>query len=313
MFHVKIHTEEKQSVSNKVSRSKQRFQLADHPWLSLAALWCSGILVFILVAAAANLVGVPGDAPYRPLITPTLAHIIVLFIITPFVFQLPNGRTTFRKYLFDIRLSRVQPFFPLLILGVSSSVILLLFLAANSLIYRIIQGFPINPTFLRNVIDLRVDLPPHSLSYVNSFPAIFEEVLWRGIMMFVFLRRYSAKQSIIMTAFGFGLFHFINLLGDVEPSFVIQQVILGSALGLFYGYLVLRTNSLMPAMLFHYLVNMFIGSFIRYMAYAPYEIKTAYLALNLLVSVPLLILWVKFFSKRWIPKAMGFQSITLWR
>jgi len=295
-------------------QEKERFRFSDHPWFSLVALNATGILVLVLVIITANQIGIPGDAPYRPLIIPTLPHLLMLFVIAPFVFQLPNGKTTFRKYLDDIRLSRIQPFIPLLILGVSSSLIMLLALATNSFIYRIAQGLPLSQTFLRNVIDLKGDLPPDSLSYIVSFPSIFEEISWRGVLLVLFLRKYSVKQSILITALGFGLMHFINLISGVDPSFVIRQVILGSALGFFYGYLVLRSDSLMPAMLFHYLVNMFIGSFtIYFQRHAPAGTQIMYSMINLTLAVTILILWVKLFCGRWIPRPEGLKPIDLWR
>jgi len=228
-------------------QEKTRFRLADHTRISLAAPWVIGVLVLILVASIANSLGVPEDTHYRPLITPTLAHTLVLFLIVPIVLRLPNGNTTFRKYLDDIRLSHIRPFLPLLILGISSSLIMLLLLSVNSFIYRLAQGFPISPAFIRRAIDLRADLPPQSLSWIISFPAIFEEVSWRGVMLFLFMKKYSIKKSILITALGFGLFHFLNLLGGVELNFVSQQVIVGSIVGIFYGYLALRSDSLMPA------------------------------------------------------------------
>jgi membrane protease YdiL (CAAX protease family) len=291
-----------------------RFPLSEHPWISLAALWITGILVLILVAIAASLVGVSENAPYRPLITPTLAHILVLFVIVPFGLQLPNGKTTLRKYLDAIRLSRIRPCLPLLALGVSSSLILLLCLAVNSLIYRLSQGLPLNLTFLSSMIDLRADLPPASLSYIVAFPAIFEEVSWRGVMLVVFMKRYSAKASILITALGFGLFHFLNLLSGLAPDFVIRQVIFGTALGFFYGYLVLRADSLLPAMLFHYLVNMFIGSFtIYFQRHAPASTQILYTLINLPLTASLLILWVRVFSQRWIPRPASLTTFNLWR
>ena len=293
---------------------KNKFTLSEHPWISLGALWGTEIFVLVLVALAANLIGVPADAPYRPLITPTLAHILVLFILTPSVLHLPNGKRLLRSYLEDIRLSQIQPFLPLLFLGVSSSLILLLSLASNSIVYRMVQGLPINTCFLRRMIDLRADLPPDSHSYIVSFPAIFEEVSWRGVMLVLFLKKYSAKKSILITALGFGVMHFLNLIGGVDPAFVLRQVIFGSALGLFYGYLVLRADSLMPAMLFHYLVNLFIGSFTGYFQrYVPTGTQTLYTLINLTFSVPALILWVRFFCDRWIPRADGLNPVISWR
>lgn len=295
-------------------QEKEGFRFSDHPWINLVTLNGTCILVLILVTIAANLIGVPEDAPFRTLITTTLVHILVLFIIAPFELLLPNGKTTFRKYLDDIRLSRIQPFLPLLILGILSSLIMLLALAANSFLYRIAQGLPINPGFLRSVIDLQANLPPDSLSYIVSFPAIFEEVSWRGVILVLFLRKYSVKQSILVTTLGFGFLHFFNLVGGVDPAFVIGQVIFGSAVGLFYGYLVLSSDSLMPAMLIHYLVNMFIGSFtIYFQRNAPAGTQILYSVINLILAVTLLIVWVKFFCGRWIPRPAGLKPIILWR
>ncbi|MCJ7537954.1 MAG: hypothetical protein MUO57_20700 [Anaerolineales bacterium] len=45
-------------------QDKKRFRFSDHPWISLVALNGVWILAIILVAIAANLIGVPGDAPW---------------------------------------------------------------------------------------------------------------------------------------------------------------------------------------------------------------------------------------------------------
>jgi membrane protease YdiL (CAAX protease family) len=187
-------------------------------------------------------------------------------------------------------------------------------LSANSFAFRLTQGFSLNLAFIRRAISPQLDLPPRSLGYIASFPAIFEEVSWRGVMLVLFMKKYSVKKSILITALGFGIFHIINLLGGVEPDFVIRQVILSSFVGFFYGYLVLRSDSLMPAMLIHYLVNMFIGSFTNYFQlYAPLGTQILYSLVNLPIAVTLLILWVRYFCKRWIPEPVGWKQITLWR
>lgn len=290
----------------------KKFKLSDHPWVSLAALWMTGILILILTAAGANWLGVPGNSPYRPLVTPTLAHIVLLFLIVPLIFKLPNGNSNYRDFLKAIRLVPVKPFFLLLILGISTSFVFLLVLSLNSIILRATQGFPINLTFLKHFIDLRLDLPPRSLSWVTAFPSIFEEISWRGVMLVLFMKKYSAKKSILITALGFGLFHLINLLDGVDLYFVILQVIMGSALGFFYGYLVLRTNSLFPAMLFHFLVNMFIGSFTFYFQrYTSDGTKILYALVSYPIAVIILIILTKAFCKRWISEPEYFHSLDI--
>jgi membrane protease YdiL (CAAX protease family) len=289
------------------------FKFLNHPWISLVVIIVTWVIVLIITIIAASVVGITSDAPYRPFIVPTLAHLLAIFVLAPFVFRLPNGKTTMRKYLDDIRLSRVQPFLPLLILGITSAFIMLLALALNSLVYRFVQGLPLSLEFLGSVIDLRGDLPPASPSYIVSFPSIFEEVMWRGVILVLFLRRYTVKQSILITALGFGFLHFINLLFGSDPAFVIRQVILGTGIGFFYAYLVLRSDSLMPAMIFHYFVNMFIFSFTHYFQhYAPAGTQSLYLIVNLSIAVPVLILWVKYFCSRWISKPVECKPIAIW-
>jgi membrane protease YdiL (CAAX protease family) len=131
-------------------------------------------------------------------------------------------------------------------------------------------------------------------------------------MLILFARRYSAKKSILITGLGFSLLHVINLLGGVDPAFVLRQVVFSAGMGIFYGVLVLRTNSLLPAMLFHFLVNMFIGSFTSYIQrFAPDSTQILYLLINIPFTTLLLITWVKFYSRKWLassqnqPKGIG--------
>lgn len=282
---------------------KNKIKLYEQPWLALITELGVGISVLILVIAGANLVGIPGDAPWRALIAPGLAHVLVLFIIVPFVLKLPSGKQSYREYLSEIRLTNLKPFLPLLILGFSCSLLALLALATQSIAFRFSQELPVSLEFLRGMIPLKNDLPP-STGYITAFPAIFEEITWRGVMLVLFLRVYSAKQSILITGLGFSLLHLLNLLFGVDPAFVVRQIILGAGMGIFYGVLVLRTNSLLPAMLFHYLVNMFIGSFTSYLQhYAPDRTMILYLLINIPFTTVLLITWVKFYTKRWLSKS----------
>ncbi|MBI9044665.1 MAG: CPBP family intramembrane metalloprotease [Anaerolineaceae bacterium] len=280
-----------------------RFQLFEHPWLSLVIHTLITVMMIILVIIFANGIGIPGNSPYRPLITPALAHVITLFIVTPFVLHLPNGKTTFKQYLKDIRLSNLNPIFPILILGLSASLFMLLILSTHSILFRFFQGLPLDQSFwIRVISDLKGDLPPESQSWLVAFPAVFEEVGWRGVLLVLFMRKYSKRNTIIITALGFGLLHFVNLIFGGEPSFVVRQVIFGTSLGFFYGFLVLRTNSLLPAMIFHFLVNMFIGSFTWYFQQtAPAGTQILYTLITLPFASWILIQWTKIFCNKWIP------------
>lgn len=122
-------------------------------------------------------------------------------------------------------------------------------------------------------------------------------MIFRGIVLTVFLRRYSERQSIAFSALGFGLIHLLNLAMGREPVWVLGQVLWAFCIGLFYGYVFVRTGSLLPSMIVHYLGNAFIGSLTGYMqARASVEVQALYgILLSLgLVPTALMILWTCF-------------------
>ena len=282
-----------------MNTEKLKFHLHEHPWLAMIVEIIVGILCLLIVASIANTAGLPGDGPYRSLLTPGLVHVLTLFIIVPFVLRLPNGKRSFREYLSDIRLTNLKPFFPLLILGLTTSLLALLALSTQSLAYRISRGLPITTSFLKWMVPIKINLQSH----IQTLPCIFEEVMWRGVMLVLFMRVYSPKKSILITGLGFSLLHLLNLVDGVPLEFVLRQVIFSAGTGIFYGILVIRSNSLLPAMLNHYLVNLFIGSFTFYIQkYAPESTQILYLLVTIPFTTLLLIGWARFYSKKWLSK-----------
>jgi membrane protease YdiL (CAAX protease family) len=75
---------------------------------------------------------------------------------------------------------------------------------------------------------------------------VLEEVLFRGIILEGFLRRYKPGKAIFWSAFLFGLFH-------LNP----WQFIPGFLIGLLMGYIYLKTRSLIPVILVHVANNSF--------------------------------------------------------
>jgi membrane protease YdiL (CAAX protease family) len=228
----------------------------------------------------------------------------MLFVIVPFVLRLPKGRRSFGQYLDDIRLSRTQPIIPLLMLALSSWVIMALSQATGTIVFRLFEGKPVTTDFILYVLDITGDLPPESASLLVSFPSIFEEVAARGVVLTVFLRKYSARTAIVASALGFGLMHLLSLLNGREPVWVGGQVVWAFILGLMYGHMFTKAGSLLPLMILHYLGNAFIGSLTWYLQEtAPIETQVLYIIIfNLgLVPTTLIILWTRYFSARWLP------------
>jgi membrane protease YdiL (CAAX protease family) len=275
---------------------KAKFQLAEHPWVSTLVLSLLLIFHVILVAILRAVLGLDGNGLF-------FLNVLMFFVTFPFIMHLTKGKRSFRDFLEDIRLSRVQPLFPLLALSFSCYLILLLSQATGSIVYRLSQGIPITGYFLRYVFDITVELPPTSWSLVASIPSMFEEVVFRGIVLTLFLKQYSERKSISFSAVAFGLVHLLNLLGSERAViWVLGQVVWCVIIGLFYGYIVLKSGSLLPAMLMHWLGNAFIYAFTRYIqlnaSIATQAVYGVIFGLGLVPTV-LMILWVRFFATRW--------------
>ena len=285
---------------------KRKFKLYEHPWLSMLAVMVTSVFsMFLTGTVIFGRIGLSDDSPTIQFVQGMSYHILIVFIIVPFVLRLPKGKRTFRQYLDDIRLTSVQPFFRLVLLALSCYFILALSQAGASFVYRLIEGLPINGGFIQEVFDLSGDLPPESLSLLISIPSIFEEVAFRCIVLTVFLSQYSERKSIIFSQLGFGLMHLLNLTTDRELVWVLGQVVWAFAIGLFYGYVFVRTCSLLPPMIVHYVSNVFIYSLTGYMqSRASIEMQALFGVLFSfgIIPVTFMVLWARFYISRWLPK-----------
>ena len=294
-----------ESRNNNIQKEKRKFRFCEHPWLSLLAVILTTVLLSILTGIVVSvLTRLPYDSPTALFATALSYHILTVFLFAPFVLRLPKGKRTFRQYLDDIRLSRIQPFIRLVLLALSCYVILALSQVAASFVYRLFEGQPMNWSFVQQVFDLSRDLPPGSPSLLLSIPSLFEEVAFRGIVLTVFLSKYSERKSIIFSSVGFGLIHLFGMAFGSDPVWALLQAVWAFTIGLFYGYVFVRTRSLLPPMIVHYLGNVFISSLTGYIqTRASIEIQALYGVIFSLGVIPvtIMILWTRFFSSRWLP------------
>jgi membrane protease YdiL (CAAX protease family) len=281
----------------------QRFQFAGHPWLSL-------LIVMLAIPIAQVLVGVvviglfkqPQDAPKTQFILATLAHILVLFVLVPFVLGLPEGTRSFSAYVDAIRLSKVQPFLRLLLLGLSCYLILALCQVAGTLVYRVREGQTVTWPFVRGILDVSGQLPPKSWDILFSFPWVFEEIAFRGVILSLFLARYPKPTAVAIAALSFGASHMFNLATGRELTWVLGQAVWATILGLFYGVVTLKSGSLWPAMIVHYLSNLFVAPLTWYVqTSASIQTQAIYGVVFSFGLVPttLMILWVLLFTALW--------------
>jgi len=284
--------------------SNPSFQLAEHPWLSLLIVVLAEAIGQVLFGTLViGLLKRPHDAPMTQFMVALLGHVTVLFVLVPFVLGLPGGTRSFQAYVEAIRLSQVQPFLQLLLLGLSCSLILALCQMSGTLVYRALEGKAITGPFVRGILSgLSGELPPKSWGVLVSLPSMLEEVAFRGVILNLFLTQTSKPKAVAIAALSFGAIHLLNMLSGRDPVWVLGQVVWAAILGVFYGFVVLKSNSLWPAMLVHYLGNLFIWPLTSYVQNSASVLTQAVYGIVFsfgLVPTTLMILWVILFTTLW--------------
>ncbi|MCG3222795.1 MAG: CPBP family intramembrane metalloprotease [Candidatus Heimdallarchaeota archaeon] len=207
--------------------------------------------------------------PYLYQINLFVILLVFFLIIVPFLFRIPERNLTILQYLKKIRISKIQPIFAVLGLGIITGVIFLAFLLLSSLVFVAIIGGEL-------ILDFRLLWVGYGFSeylYRALIPGIWEEVAFRGIVLVLLLKKYSKQNSIIINSIMFGLFHLINLVNmryspnpEVVALNVIFQVVYTTAAGFVFAYLFVKTESLIPSILSHYILDAF-GPFLQTIAF----------------------------------------------
>lgn len=112
-------------------------------------------------------------------------------------------------------------------------------------------------------------------------PALLEEFAFRGVILGS-LRRFGDGFAVIVSAALFGMTHFY-----------ITQIPMAFILGLVIGFIVVKTNSLLPGILIHFFNNFFASAIdaLSYNVSQGIYIFIFYIATYLLIGIGLLCVW----------------------
>lgn len=281
---------------------KSIFSLSRKPWLFSFLILFFWVICNVLVVIALTLILQLEDYTQVPGPWPTLlSNLLTVFIVAPFVLGLPGKGHTYSEYLSEIRLTKMRPLLGLILLGLSCYLINALSQAAGVLIYRLIEGLPVDANFIRSSFVLSNELPPRSNSWLISLPSIIEEVVWRGVVLAAFLRVYDQRKTILFSAIVFGTLHIFSALNGHPLIWAVGNVVWAAILGIFYGYVTLKTDSLLPAMIVHYLGNLFVSAINAYIQANASVLEVAVYGIVFtfgILPTILMILWTRLFT-RW--------------
>ena len=95
---------------------------------------------------------------------------------------------------------------------------------------------------------------------------LFEEVLYRGLVLKILLRKtgYSKRgiiRACVISSVLFGFLHIVNILAGAPVSETLTQMISAAAAGFFYAVIFVRTGKLWIPVLFHGLLNVSVQIF----------------------------------------------------
>ncbi len=172
--------------------------------------------------------------------------------IIPYLLSRPDRKITVSHYLTTIKIPLKTPKIKSLLLGISSAVLILLgtfiysnLLGHSSLNLEIIFSNPSSNkigyfTFINNII-----------------PALWEEIVFRGVILVLLLKKCEPKVAILIDGILFGFFHYINLLYGANFFSTVGQVAFTTFFGITLAYLFIKTRSLIPCIIAHYVSNAF--------------------------------------------------------
>jgi len=173
-------------------------------------------------------------------------------LIVPRSLNLPEGKQSLKEYVKTIGLKIDNKIVRNILLGIGCSIIFFIstYITANLFGHYIFD------------LDVIFGTPGSSIALFGWFifiimliPGIWEEVAFRGVITKLNLRRYSRRTTLIIVSVLFGLFHFVNLLVGNDLIVTIVQVIYASLLGFLFGYMFIKTKSLIPGIIAHYLID----------------------------------------------------------
>ena len=191
-----------------------------------------------------------------PIITTALLSVSIRFIISALTLFLLIPILFYKKprnakmYARELKFNRGYDSTVTISIGIVSCIV---FTIVSASILLILGIFPNDIfLFLREPSENRIGWL-WLLFSIN--PAIFEEMAFRGILFSNFEKKYDEKKVIWMTAVLFGLFHFTGLANGQGIVGVILMGTMAGAFAISWGYMNVKTKSVIPSMIMHYYVN----------------------------------------------------------
>lgn len=88
------------------------------------------------------------------------------------------------------------------------------------------------------------------------FVPIYEEIIFRGFILFGLMKYYSWKKAIIISSLLFGLWHLKNIFFISQSELIYQMIYTAFIFGPIVAYITLKSKNIWLAVILHYLNNL---------------------------------------------------------
>ena len=189
---------------------------------------------------------------------------ILWFLTVPYGLKLPNGKESFKQFSLSIGLTKAKPLWKNILIGLLAIIILfisVLFIGmwlGTYIFYPDLIFSPPNP-----LLPGFLSFGWFRLVYMLR-PGIWEEVAFRGVILNLQKKKYKQTVVVLINGIVFGLFHLTNLISFPNSLDVYLQAFYAGCIGIALSYMYIKTNSLLPCILTHYVFNAFLILFTPY-------------------------------------------------
>lgn len=97
----------------------------------------------------------------------------------------------------------------------------------------------------------------YPVSTSSLFVPIYEEIIFRGIILLGLMSLYTILTAVIISSLLFGLWHFKNVFYSPKKELIYQMLYAGIVFGPVMGYLTIYTGTIWLAVILHYINNLF--------------------------------------------------------
>ena len=221
-------------------------------------------------------------------VIPALLYFFALGVLAlylmPYVIGLPNGRKSLQGYSRDIRLLPVTPLGRNILLGLLMATLAL----STILLASLLTG--------HFVLDWST-VP--ALRWVKGLTrGIWEEVFFRGIVLVLFMRLSPPRKAVLVSSFLFAVLHLNPMAIDAGVILDVTGVFF---MGLLFAYMVLKTGSLLPAIVLHYVYDIFV-LFVQNTPGADETLAQVLLQTFLWIALVIGAILTKYIVERWPTK-----------